>query len=146
MKKLIILICILLFFIPVQWGYGESQELIKVKYLPLFEEIEQQAITELDSLINQAYIEYELKKAKGELTLPILFSYIEKGKQLEAEIDIAFQSLLFQMKSEFSQNGLSEELAKEYEQRYVKSKRKSKLQILKNITLEGNTLQFDKSN
>ncbi len=123
---------------------SNSEITLEEKYLPKFEEIESQAVTQLNSLIDDAYIEYGRKKEKGELTLPILFLYLEKGKKLEREIDIAFQNLLSEMKTELKNNGMDLELAKQYEQQYVKSKRRNKLQILKNVTLEGHIVNFER--
>lgn len=145
MKKYIILTLLMLFF-PLldQTAYGVDSQFIEQKYLPKFEEIEQNAVTELNHLIDEAYIEYQVKKEKGEITLPILFAYLEKGKKLEKDVENEFQSLLSQMKKEIKENGLSEDLTYPFEKQYVKSKRKNKLQILKNVTIEGNTINFER--
>lgn len=137
---------ILLFFLlaPHQFAFGYDETIIAEKYLPKFKEVEDQAVMMLNHLINEAYIEYEVKKEKGELTLPILFSYIEKGNKLETEVDLVFQGLLDEMKAEIKAKGLQEDLANQYEMRYLKSKRKNKLQILKNITFEGPGISFER--
>jgi hypothetical protein len=124
--------------------YSHSQFTLEEKYLPKFEEIERQAHTKLNILIDEAYLEYHKKKEKGELTIPILFNSIEKANKLETEIDVAFQNLLTELKTEIEANGLKDDLAKKYEQHYVKSKRKNKLQIFKHVTFEGNTIIFDR--
>lgn len=125
--------------------FGFDQEkILQEKYLPMFEEIETFAITKLNTLIDEAYLEYEAKKANNELTLPILFAYIERGKQLEEEIDEKFWILLATMKLEISEHGFSEEIAKPYEKQYLKSKQKNKLLLLRNITFEGRTINFER--
>ncbi|OIJ10980.1 hypothetical protein BKP35_12915 [Anaerobacillus arseniciselenatis] len=144
MKKYIILLMMMFFTVGTHSVYSDSAETLQNKYLPLFEEIEQKAVNELNFLIDEAYIEYERKKEKGELTVPILFAYIEKGKQLEEEIDKDFQTILAHMKREITEKGLPETLAAPFEKQYLKSKRKNKLHILKNITLEGHTISFER--
>lgn len=124
--------------------YGYEISNIEEKYYPIFEQIEEKAITELNTLIDEAYIEYERKKENNELTLPILFSYIEKGKKLEEEIDVAFKNVLAQLERELDEKGLSHSIKEPFEKQYLKSKRKNKLSILKNITLEGQTISFER--
>ncbi|OIJ12371.1 hypothetical protein BKP37_13085 [Anaerobacillus alkalilacustris] len=119
-----------------------SPEFLEEKYLPKFEDIERRAILQLNSLIDEAYVEYHNKKEKGEITLPLLFNYIERGKKLEDDVEIEFQSLLTQVKAEIKANDLPEELTYPYEKYYIKSKRNNKLKILKNITLEGHKITF----
>lgn len=143
MRKYLFLTLIILLF-PTHLTYGQSQTTLEEKYLPKFEEIESHAVTKLNNLIDEAYVEYAKKKENGELTLPLLFSYVEKGKQLEDEIDKAFQILLIEMKAEIKSKGLEEDLVNQYEEHYVKSKRKNKLAIIKNITLEGHTINFER--
>jgi hypothetical protein len=135
----------IILLLPFQTVFGQEQNYLEEKYLPQFQEIQRLAVTSIDELIIEAYIEYERKKEKGELTLPILFSYIEKGKKLEKDIDLAFQSLLTEMKTEIKAKGLQEDLAIEYEQQYLKSKRKNKLSILKNITIDGPQIDFQRN-
>ncbi|WNF36005.1 hypothetical protein RJD24_16335 [Bacillaceae bacterium IKA-2] len=144
-KSLLISLVFSLLISQTVFGF-DQEKILQEKYLPLFEEIELLAITKLNNLIDQAYIEYEVKKANNELTLPILFAYIERGKQLEREIDEYFQITLASLKQEISVNGLSEDLARPYEKQYLKSKQKNKLQLLKNITFEGQTINFDRKN
>lgn len=122
----------------------DQEKILQEKYLPLFEEIETVAITKLNHLIDEAYIQYEVKKANNELTLPILFAYIGRGKRLEDEIDEKFQVLLDSMKQEISVNQLSEDITKPFEKQYLKSKQNNKLQLLKNISIEGPTINFEK--
>jgi hypothetical protein len=142
-KYLLVFFIVLL--LPFQSVFGQEQTYLEEKYLPRFQEIEQLAVTSLNELINEAYIEYERKKENGELTLPILFYYIEKGKKLESDIDLAFQSLLTEMQTEIEVKGLQEDLAILYEQQYLKSKRKNKLNIIKNITLDGPKIDFQRN-
>ncbi len=144
MQKYIIILTMVFSTIVAHPVYSYSEETLENKYLPMFEAIEQKAVNELNYLIDEAYIEYERKREKDELTLPILFSYIEKGKQLEEEIDVAFQTILAQMKQEITEKGLPQSLAAPYEKQYLKSKRKNKLHILKNITLEGHSISFER--
>ncbi|MFN7250697.1 MAG: hypothetical protein ACK4M9_07835 [Anaerobacillus sp.] len=141
-KYLLVFFSVLL--LPLQTVLGQEQNYLEEKYLPQFQEIEHLAVTSLNELINEAYIEYERKKENGEHTLPILFSYIEKGKKIERDIDLAFQSLLTEMKTEIKAKGLQEDIAIRYEQQYLKSKRKNKLNILKNITIDGPTIHLEK--
>ncbi|UTW68897.1 hypothetical protein KHA80_16530 [Anaerobacillus sp. HL2] len=63
-----------------QTAYGVDSQFLEEKYLPKFEKIEQDAVSQLNHLIDEAYIEYQVKKEKGEITLPILFAYMKKGK------------------------------------------------------------------
>lgn len=122
----------------------DQEKILQEKYLPMFEEIETLAITKLNNLVDEAYIQYEVKKANGEMTLPILFAYIGRGKRLEDEIDEKFLVLLASMKQEISENQLSEDITKPFEKQYFKSKQKNKLQLLKNINIEGPTINFEK--
>lgn len=142
-KKLLIFVIFSLLLSQPAFGLDQGK-ILHEKYMPLFEKIETLAVTRLNSLIDEAYIEYEVKKAKNEMTLPILFTYIERGKQLEVEIDEEFQLLLNSMKAEISENGLSADLVRPYEKQYLKSKQKNKLLLLKNITFEGQTINFER--
>lgn len=121
-----------------------EQKRIEEKYLPMFEKIESEAVIRLNNLIDEAYFEYEKKKENGEITFPLLISYVEKGKKLEEEIDEAFQAVLVQFKKEIREKNLPEDITYPYENQYVKSKRKNKLAILKNLTLEGHTIEFER--
>lgn len=143
-KRLMILLVFSILLSQPVFGF-DQEKILQEKYLPMFEEIEALAITKLNSLIDEAYIQYEVKKANNELTLPILFTYIERGKQLEAEIDEEFQALVASMKHEISVNKLSVDLIKPFEKQYLKSKQKNKLLLLKNITFEGQTINFERT-
>ena len=144
MNKVACLFFLVVFLVHSGTAHAFDEKMLETKYLPLFEQIEKHAITSLNALMDEAYIEYEKKKANKELTLPVLFKYIEKGNTLEKEVDQAFQALLLEMKHEATTNGLSETLVQAYEKHYIKSKRKNKLQILKNITVEGHTINFER--
>ncbi|MCT8137423.1 hypothetical protein H1D32_06490 [Anaerobacillus sp. CMMVII] len=142
MRNITITFLVFLLF-PNVFTYGQEIELNE-KFLPRFEEIEMQAVNKLNNLIDEAYREYVIKKEHGKATLPLLFSYVDKGNQLEKEIDLAFQSLLMELKTEIKEKGLPEDIATHYEQQYTKSKRRNKLKILKNITFEGPAIKFQR--
>lgn len=142
-KNLLITLGFLLVFAQPVFGF-DQEKILQEKYLPMFEEIEALAVTRLNKIIDEAYIEYEKKQANNEMTLPLLFSYIERGNRLEDEIDETFQALITSLKEEINLSGLPEDLAAPYEKQYLKSKRRNKLQILKNITLDGQTINFER--
>lgn len=143
MKKLLVAIVLFSIFASNSVS-AQSVQYIEEKYIPKFEAIEAKAVTNLNQLIDEAYFEYEKKKENGEITLPLLFSYVEKGRMLEEDVDQAFRGLFTEMKDEIKQLGLPAHIADPIEKQYIKSKRQSKLKILKNITLEGHTISFDR--
>lgn len=106
---------------------------IKKKYTPTFQDLESQANSKIDSLINKAISEYQAKKATGEeVSFGYFYSkYNGAGKSLEQKTDEAFYIAYNALQNELKKHGFSATHANEFKEAYDSEKSKRRTALLK---------------
>jgi hypothetical protein len=108
---------------------------IRNKYLPIFKELESEAIYRIEILFDSAYKEYKQKRKDGTLNKTDLArKYLQAATQLENSVNATFNSLASKMKKELTQNNLSDQLVKEARQHYEEAIRSKKTEFLQKVS------------
>jgi len=118
-------------------GDSEQQRLtvaeIKEKYIPSLKELENQANSNLDALIQKAYDEYSAKRANGEsIDIGYFYNkYMGAANGLEARTDAAFNALMTIIENELEENGYSKAHAQSLRDDYNAAKEERRSNLLK---------------
>ncbi|MDE3840211.1 hypothetical protein C0966_12725 [Bacillus methanolicus] len=98
---------------------------IKQKYRPSFEYLQIQANNKIDSLVAQAYTEYQEKKKNGEsISFPYFYQkYSSASRVLEKNTDAAFNTILNALQNELKKNGFSASHANSFKEEYESTKK-----------------------
>jgi hypothetical protein len=118
-------------------GDSEQQRLtvaeIKEKYIPSLKELENQANSNLDALIQKAYDEYSAKRANGEsIDIGYFYNkYMGAADGLEARTDAAFNALMTIIENELEENGYSKAHAQSLRDDYNAAKEERRSNLLK---------------
>lgn len=118
-------------------GDSEQQRLtvaeIKEKYIPSLKELENQANSNLDALIQKAYDEYSAKRANGEsIDIGYFYNkYMGAADGLEARTDAAFNMLMTIIENELEENGYSKAHAQSLRDDYNAAKEERRSNLLK---------------
>lgn len=118
-------------------GDSEQQRLtvaeIKEKYIPSLKELENQANSNLDALIQKAYDEYSAKRANGEsIDIGYFYNkYMGAANGLEARTDAAFNALMTIIENELEENGYSKTHAQSLRDDYNAAKEERRSNLLK---------------
>lgn len=115
-----------------------TREEIITLYKPRFQALENVALMHMENLFNEAMEEYETRRERGTLDrMRFTNEYLQKGQRLEKTVDIAFETLLEEMKTEFERSNLVQEETKEIKEEikelYNKAKEEKKQELFKRV-------------
>jgi len=123
--------------LPVEYEQLTKEEIID-RYEPRFKDLENLARENLEDLFKEAMAEYKTRREKGTLDrMRLANEYLQKGQKLEKTIDIAFETLLEEMKTEFSNNNYStdetREVKEEIKEVYDEAKKEKKQELFTRV-------------
>ena len=107
-------------------------------YKPRFQALENIALNHLDNLFEEAIEEYKIRRARGTLDrMRFANEYLQKGQRLEKTVDIAFATLLEEMKTELERSSIApeetRELKAEIKERYQEAKEEKKRELFQQV-------------
>lgn len=109
---------------------------VKAKYEVVFNQLEGQADSKLNSLISKAKKEYTDKKANGEkISYGYFFNkYMGAANTLEANTDAVFYGVVQAVEAELAANGFSKTHAKSFVEHYEATKKARRDSLMKKVT------------
>ncbi len=108
-----------------------TQDEINNKYKPQFNNLQNVALSRLDTLYSAAIQEYVQSSKAGTLNRPELVQkYIQAGNMLEANLNSQFYSTLNAMQAELIANNLPTDIVGVYKIEYEKAKSDKRSQLL----------------
>ncbi len=118
-----------------------SMDEIITLYKPRFKALENVALKSLEDLFNEAMEDYLTRKERGTLDrMRLANEYLQKGQRLEKTVDIAFETLLEEMKAELNSNNHAPDkthrIKEEIKELYKEAKNEKKQELFRRVREE----------
>lgn len=109
----------------------QKLDIIREQYFQSFTQLQNVALSRIDTLVQLAKDEYKKKKnEKGFSKIDLASKYMSAGNKLQAEVDKVFYQVLEQMKKDLQANDLPLDLAKEAEKEYKRRIEEKKEELM----------------
>lgn len=112
----------------------ETIDEVKNKYLPVFNQLQNVALSRLDTLYSAAIQEYKQGSKTGTLNRSALIQkYMQAGTMLESNVDGQFNNTLSAMQNELVANNLPTDVVSSIRSEYEKAKSNMRAQLLSKV-------------
>lgn len=117
----------------------DTKEEILARYESRFRELQNQAVSSLEDLFEEAVEEYKQQKNKSSVDrFKLTNKYIQEGRDLEKTFDAAFSILITDLEAALSKNGHPTEITGEIEKAYKEAKNEMKQELFGRLLKKQN--------